>query len=699
MSVELLAPAGSLEGVRAVVQNGADAVYLGFGNFNARRNAKNLNRDEFEEAIRYCHVRGVKVYVTLNTLLSDKELSQAEGVIRYISRSGADAVIVQDLGVARMVRKITPELPIHASTQMSIHNLEGVKMAASLGIQRVIPARELSNRQLKFICDNSPIEIEVFVHGALCMCYSGQCYFSAMVGRRSGNRGLCAQPCRLAYGFGRKEDSEYPLSLKDLSLAGHLQQLAEMGICSLKIEGRMKRPEYAAVVTKVFADALKEKREPTDEELRILDAAFSRQGFTDGYFTEKHGTDMFGIRPKKPHPASEKLFSQVRKTYSGKTEIQRVPVRFSAELSLGKPAVLRVVDEDDHSVRVEGAQPELAKHRAIVEAQVNTQLYKTGGTPYYCVAASSSVEPGIAMPINAVNAMRRDALEKLTSLREKRPERAEYDWNAGIHFENKTGTPALIVHISKLSQLSNQMITLKPEFFYLPLTEVARDPITAERYRHRMKNVAVVLPRIIGDHEAVEIASMLDVAKSIGIYEAVVGNLGHIEFVRAKGFQPRGDFGLNIFNGQALRELKQIGLASATLSFELTIPQIRDISKSIDSEMIVYGRVPLMVTENCIIKNKYGRCLCENNISLVDRKGFYFPVSRSFMHRNEIYNSQKIFLADKLADWHNIGLWAGRLMFTTENSRECVQVLERYLDKGYYEPSSFTRGLYYRGVE
>ncbi len=214
-----------------------------------------------------------------------------------------------------------------------------------------------------------------------------------------------------------------------------------------------------------------------------------------------------------------------------------------------------------------------------------------------------------------------------------------------------------------------------------------------------MKNVAVVLPRIIGDHEAVEIASMLDVAKSIGIYEAVVGNLGHIEFVRAKGFQPRGDFGLNIFNGQALRELKQIGLASATLSFELTIPQIRDISKSIDSEMIVYGRVPLMVTENCIIKNKYGRCLCENNISLVDRKGFYFPVSRSFMHRNEIYNSQKIFLADKLADWHNIGLWAGRLMFTTENSRECVQVLERYLDKGYYEPSSFTRGLYYRGVE
>ncbi|NLM61881.1 MAG: U32 family peptidase [Clostridiales bacterium] len=699
MSVELLAPAGSLEGVRAVVQNGADAVYLGFDNFNARRMAKNLTRDEYEEAVCYCHVRGVKVYVTFNTLLTDKELSQAESIIRYISRSGADAVIVQDLGVARMVREIAPELPIHASTQMSVHNLEGVKMAASLGIRRAILARELSKRQLKFICDNSPIEIEVFVHGALCMCYSGQCYFSAMVGRRSGNRGLCAQPCRLAYGFGRKEDSKYPLSLKDLSLAGHLRQLAEMGVCSFKIEGRMKRPEYAAIVTKIYADALKENREPTAEEMRILDIAFSRQGFTDGYFTESKGPHMFGVRPKKPHPDAEKLFSQIRKTYNSKTEIQRVPVRFSAELARGKPAVLHVSDEDGNHVRVEGAIPEQARERSIIEAEVNTQLYKTGGTPYICASATSRVEPGITVPIHAINALRREALDKLTSLRECPSERAENDFNPGAQYENRKEPPVLIVHLSKLGQLSSQLLSLSPEYFYLPLAEVARDPASAERSVHRMKNVAVVLPRVIGDHEAIEIAGMLDKAKAVGIREAVVGNLGHLEFVRAKGFKPRGDFGLNVFNGQALRVLKRLGFESATLSFELTIPQIRDISKPIDTEMIVYGRVPLMITENCIIKNEYGRCLCENSISLVDRKGVYFPVSRSFMHRNEIYNSQKIFLADKTADWSGIGLWGGRLMFTTENSWECVQVLERYMDKGIYEPSSFTRGLYYRGVE
>ena len=699
MAVELLAPVGSLEGVRAVVQNGADAVYLGFENYNARRMAQNLAREEYEEALRYCRVRGVKVYVTLNTLLSDKELTQAESLIRYINRSGTDAVIVQDLGVARMVRSIAPELPIHASTQMSIHNLEGVKLAASLGIQRVILARELSKRQLKFICDNSPVETEVFVHGALCMCYSGQCYFSAMVGRRSGNRGLCAQPCRLAYGFGRKEDSNYPLSLKDLSLAGHLRELADIGVSSLKIEGRLKRPEYAAVVTKIYADALKENREPTEEDMRILDIAFSRQGFTDGYFAESRGPHMFGVRPKKTHPASEKLFSQIRKAYSGKTELQRVPVRFSAELVRGRPAVLQVSDEDNRTVRVEGAQPEQARERAIHEAEVNTQLYKTGGTPYYCAAASSRVEPGITLPVNAINAMRREALEKLTSLRGKQPERAENDWNPGLQYDNRTEPPALIVHISKIGQLSNQLVSLNPEFFYIPLTEVARDPASVESYLPRMKNAAIVLPRIIGDHEAVEIAGMLDTAKSLGIRQAVVGNLGHIEFVKAKGFKPRGDFGLNIFNGQALRALKRVGLEYATLSFELTFPQIRDISKQIDTEIIVYGRVPLMITENCIIKNNYGRCLCENNISLADRKGVFFPVSRSFKHRNEIYNSQKIFLADKRADWWNIGLWGGRLLFTTENSWECVQVLERYMEKGIYEPSSYTRGLYYRGVD
>jgi len=699
MSLELLAPAGSPEGVRAVVQNGADAVYLGFGDFNARRNAKNLTSEEFEEAVRYCHTRGVKVYVTLNTLLTDKELPGAAQLVRQINRAGADAVIVQDLGVLRMVRQVAPDLPVHASTQMSIHNLEGAKLAASLGVKRVVLARELSGKQIKFICGNAPVEAEVFIHGALCMSYSGQCYFSSVVGRRSGNRGLCAQPCRLCYGFGQKDESEFPLSLKDLALAGHLGELEAMGVKSLKIEGRMKRPEYAAIVTRVYAAAIREKREPTPGEMRMLAAAFSRQGFTDAYYMGETGKKMFGTRPEKPHPDAERLFADVRRGYTGKSELARVPVRFFAQIRRDTPSVLRVEDADGNSVSVEGQKAEDARNKPVIEAEINTQLYKTGGTPYFCQSASSRVDPGVTIPLSALNAMRRDVLDRLSETRAKPPERREGDFLEGLRIDNRSEPPKIIVHITKMSQLSNELSALNPDYFYIPLTGLAKDPKSAECILAKKQKVCVVLPRVIGDHEAVEIAGMLDTARALGISEAVVGNLGHLGFVRAKGFAPRGDFGLNVFNSQAVREIKAAGFNSATLSFELSIPQIRDISKYIDAEMIVYGRLPLMITENCIIKNKYSRCLCENNISLVDRKSVFFPVAREFKHRNVIYNSQKIFLADKRQDWEKIGLWGARLLFTTENSRECVQVLERYLDKGIYEPSSYTRGLYYRGVE
>lgn len=699
MSLELLAPAGSPEGVRAVVQNGADAVYLGFGDFNARRNAKNFKPEEFDEAVRYCHTRGVKVYVTLNTLLTDKELPAAAQIVGHINRAGVDAVIVQDLGVLRMIRKIAPDLPLHASTQMSIHNLEGAKLAASLGVKRVVLARELSKKQIEFICANAPVEIEVFVHGALCMCYSGQCYFSSVVGRRSGNRGLCAQPCRLCYGFGQKDESEFPLSLKDLSLAGHLGELEAIGVKSLKIEGRMKRPEYAAIVTRIYASAIREKREPTPGEMRILAAAFSRQGFTDAYFLGEPGKQMFGTRPEKPHPDAERLFADVRRSYAGKSELGRVPVRFFAQIRRDAPSALRVEDEDGHSVTVEGPKAEEARSKPIIEAEINTQLYKTGGTPYVCKSATSRADSGAALPLSVLNSMRREALEKLSEARAIPPERREFEFSEGLRLDNGNESPKIIVHIARINQLSNELSDLKPDYFYIPLTGFAKDPKPVERLLSNGQRVCVVVPRVIGDHEAIEIAGMLDAARSLGISEAVVGNLGHLRFVKAKGFSPRGDFGLNVFNSQAVRELKALGFNSVTLSFELSIPQIRDISKYADSEMIVYGRLPLMITENCIVKNKYSRCLCENNISLVDRKSVFFPVVREFRHRNVIYNSQKVFLADKRGDWERIGLWGARLMFTTENSKECVQVLERYLEKGIYEPSSYTRGLYYRGVE
>ena len=340
--MELLAPAGSMEALRAAVCNGADAVYLGADTFNARMNARNFSAADLQEAVVYCHVRGVKVHLTLNTLVLDREMPRAAELIRLAASCGVDAFIVQDLGVVSLCRQLAPDVPIHASTQMSIHSLEGVMEAAALGCSRVVLARELPAEEIAHICKKSPVEIEVFVHGALCMCYSGQCYLSSVIGRRSGNRGQCAQPCRLPYGYGRFESTRYPLSLKDNCLAGELDELRRMGVASIKIEGRMKRPEYVAIVTRAYRTVLNGgKLMPSD--LQELETAFSRQGFTDGYFRGQTGSDMFGRRQEGEDTAD--LFASARATYE-QGEPQRIGVRFYAMIRRGEPAQLAVEDPD-----------------------------------------------------------------------------------------------------------------------------------------------------------------------------------------------------------------------------------------------------------------------------------------------------------------------------------------------------------------
>ena len=289
---ELLSPAGGWDSLVAAVQNGADAVYMGFGAYNARRSAKNFTEEEFSQAVRYCHLRGVKVYLTLNTLLTDRELPGAAELLHKASRLGADAVLIQDWGVWQLARQAAPEQPFHASTQMSLHTLGGARRAAELGLTRVVLARELSRRDIAAICRDCPAEVEVFAHGALCMCYSGQCALSAVIGGRSGNRGTCAQPCRLPYGVNAPAAGGHPLSLKDANLSPYLQELEDMGVACLKLEGRMKRPEYVAVITSIYRRLLDEKRRPTREEQRQLELAFSRSGFTDGYYLGRKGPQM-----------------------------------------------------------------------------------------------------------------------------------------------------------------------------------------------------------------------------------------------------------------------------------------------------------------------------------------------------------------------------------------------------------------------
>lgn len=693
--LELLSPAGSMEAVTAAVQNGADAVYLGYGDFNARRNAKNFTQEEAAAAVSYCHLRGCKVHLTLNTLLTDRELPGAAQVAAHASEMGVDAVIVQDLGVARMLRQTVPDLPIHGSTQMTIHSLDGVKACADLGMSRVVLGRELSRDQIAYICQHSPIEIEAFGHGALCMCWSGQCFFSSVIGGRSGNRGLCAQPCRLKYGWGNQAN-EYPLSLKDLSMAGHLKELSDMGVTCLKLEGRMKRPEYVAIVTGIYSRAIREGREPTAQEIEILTQTFSRQGFTDGYYMGQTGPDMFGTRQEEKEP--RELYAKARATYEN-GENRKEPVRFYALIQTGEAAQVAAEDNQGHVARVEGPVPEPARNVPLTREKVEGQLQRTGGTPYACEKATARVDEGLSLPLSVLNDLRRRCLEDLSRQRQVLPQRRKEPFRPGVRYENPKRPPVLTLSVRTAAQLSGELLRLSPALIYLPFDEAAAHPDAVKRCQDAGVPLAVIMPRICTDKELPRLEQDLVALRNLGVEEALAGNLGAVRRAAQLGFRVRGDFGLGVYNSQTMKELKRMGLISATASFELKLAQIRDLSKGLDTELVVYGRLPLMITENCIIHNHSGRHTCANVNLLTDRKGERFPVVKAPGCRNEILNSKKLFLADKAGDWQRLGLWAGRLMFTTENARECVQVLERYLGRGSYQPNDYTRGLYYRGVE
>ncbi len=693
--LELLAPAGSPEAVRAAVQAGADAVYLGYGSCNARRNAKNFSVDEFAQAVSYCHLRGVKVYLTLNTLATDRELPEAAQMAAEASRAGADAVLVQDMGILRMLRQTVPDLPVHASTQMTIHTLDGVKAAADLGMTRVVLARELSRKQLEYICLRAPIEVEVFVHGALCMCWSGQCYLSSVIGGRSGNRGLCAQPCRLKYGWGDQAD-EYPLSLKDLSLAGHLEELRKMGVACVKIEGRMKRPEYVGLVTSIYARAIREQKEPTREELRELEQAFSRQGFTDGYYTGRLGPEMFGIRDEASDP--KELFARVREQYLTE-EPRKEPVKLYALIRQGEPAQVAAEDREGRVAAASGAVPEKADHVELTAEVVERQISRTGGTPYACAQALVHVDKGLALSLSDLNALRRQVLDDLSAQRVTPPQRRLEPFHPGVRYENRREKPELTVSLRRADQLSRDLLQLKPAMIYLPVEEAIAHRDRVNLALSAGVPLALAMPRAAFDEEMDTLKSGAAELLDLGVTDALVGTWDAASAAGRWGFRLRGDYGLGVYNSQSMKELKRLGFVSATVSFELKLAQIRDISKPIDTEMLIYGRLPLMLTQNCIVKNHSGRCTCENVNRLTDRKGAQFPVVKAYGCRNEILNSRKLFLADKQKDYRRIGLWAGRLHFTTENARECVQVAERYLDRGPYEPNDITRGLYYRDVE
>ena len=692
--MELLAPAGSMEALKAAVQNGADAVYLGCGTFNARQSAKNFTPQTLAEAVKYCHVRGVAVHLTLNTLVSDRETEECINMIRQAASAGVDAFIVQDLGVVDLCRQIAPGVAVHGSTQMTIHSLPGVLLCAAWGMTRVVLSRELSREEIRYICANSPIEIEVFGHGALCMCYSGQCYLSAAIGGRSGNRGRCAQPCRQAYGFGRSEQ-RYPLSLKDNCLIHYLKDLEAMGVASLKLEGRMKRPEYVATVTATYRQAMDEGN-VTRPMIKELMTAFNRQGFTDGYYADNIGPQMFGIREDtREDPAWVK---RARESYEA-VENGLVDVRFLARIT-PEVSELAVQDRDGNVCRTQGPAPEAARTVELTEDALAARLAKTGGTPFRCTEVQAKIEPGLTLSASAINGMRRDVLMELAALRArrnptelKRPSRIPEVYG---HREE----PVLTVQITSLEQLTGRLLKMKPAVLYVPLHLLVKE---AESFAalSQSQRLAAVLPRIVHDGEMEKLKNQLRLVRSFGVREALVGNLGLLLPVRECGLRARGDFGLNIFNSRSMMACKDLELLSATVSFEMTLPQIRDLSKLVDAEMLVYGRLPLMVTENCIIKNRTGQCSCTQGINkLVDRTGAEFPIIKDGEScRSVLLNGKKLSVTDRKRDLERMGLWGVRLYFTTENRQEVDRVLSDYQNAAPFDPGACTRGLYLRGLE
>ncbi len=690
---ELLAPAGSWDSMVAAVQSGADAVYMGAGAFNARRSAKNFDDESFPRAVAYCHLRGVKVYLTLNTLVTDRELTECARIARMASDAGVDAILVQDWGVLAMLKKAVPDVPLHASTQMSLFTLGGVKEAARLSMERAVLAREMSREEIGHICSNSPIEIETFLHGALCMCYSGQCAMSALIGSRSGNRGRCAQPCRLPYSVDGN-DKGYPLSLKDSCLADYAVEMGEMGVACLKLEGRMKRPEYVAVITDIYSRILKENRCPTAKEHRDLADAFSRSGFTDGYYQGKKGPHMFGTRPENM-PEPTELFAAARALYE-KEDRRTVSVFFDLQVKRGKAISLTAWDEAGNTITVTGAVPEEARNRAVTAEELCARLQKTGGTAFTLENCTADVDEGLSLSASAVNALRREALAALEEKRTAPPARRSFPYTAPGKSKNSSILPRYTCSVADPKQMTAELCALRPAILYFPLEKLHEMPLSLA---HEETELCALLPRVWKDQDEEHLISLLKEAKALGTASCAAGNIGHLSLAKAADIPVRGDFGLNVFNSGSMEFLKDEGLLSATVSFELRREQIRDLKKCVEAEAIVYGRLPLMIMENCVICNEVG-CSCKDGPHyLTDRTGERFPLMSAFGCRNEIENAHVLYLGDKANDFTSLGLSYARLRFTTESGAECAAILKGYMDGSSQPPQNMTRGLFYRGVE
>lgn len=679
---EVLSPVGNTEMLTAAVRCGADAVYLGLDSFNARRNAENFTIESLKDAVEFCHIRGVKVYLTLNIVISDSELQTAVEQTVEAVKAGIDGVITADIGFVKTLHKVLPNLPIHASTQMTVHSPAAIKPLSEMGFSRVVVSREMSKPELVAFCEEAKtqnMEVEVFVHGALCMSMSGQCLLSAMLGGRSGNRGLCAGPCRLP--FAAENGNGYDLSLKDLSLIPYLNELKEMGVASLKIEGRMKRPEYVAAATTACRQML-DKGFVDKDISTALEKVFSRSGFTDGYYKGKLGRDMFGIRTKDDVTAADTVFASLHELY--RNDRQSIAVYGQAEIKENKSITL-TVNDGENTVTVSGDVPEKAINRSMDKTAVLEKLNKTGGTPYFFENLSVNIDEGLMVRVSSLNALRREALEKLSALRAKLPEITP-DYSI---LENKKAY-SIAKPLKTVIRLDNiNQFTEKAGECDLVLIPINTDP---EKLPEGVR-LAVELPRGISNEKY--ILSRLSAFKEKGIDLAFCSTLAATELARKAEFKTVSHYGYNIYNSASAEYHKEQENLAVVLSPELLLSDAKAINSAIPKGIISYGRLPLMLTRNCPIRNGLSCAECGRNEILTDRKSTQFPV-RCQNGYTELLNSKVIWLADRKNELS--GLDFQLLYFTDETPDRIDEVITAYKN-GTSPDCDFTRGLYYRGVE
>ncbi len=694
--LQILAPAGSMEAVIAAVQSGADTVYIGEGLTAAGKGERPLDRDGLAQSIRYCRVRGCLAAVAVEALYTDESLARGLELALFAVREGAGALVVRDIGMISALRQALPDVPLWGGMRLGLCNADSVAAAAAMGLSQVTLAPELSAEQIAAIAKDSPIPVAVCVHGPVCVAHGGRCYIGAMAHEHRGDGCLrCEQPCRGRFSLGGRMD-ERPLSMADVCLADHLEELEAAGVACAVIEGRGRRPEYVAYATRLYARAAREKLLPSPEERDYLLRAFGATGLSDGYYTGQTGPAMFAPPPEADRVPS-KFYTELRRSYMN-GELRRVPVKFYAVLEAGKPALFAAEDELGHRAVYKGFEPIDLGRQGISAGRVREILRRTGGTPFHCTEVNCSVAPGLDYPDEAVEEARRELLVRIGEQNREpvavrvgqRPDRPQD--------QTPPGPPKLILQVSSENQLTEELAATGPDLLYVPAEVLAAGAQGVEHFRSRGTQIAAVLPPVLSQAEMPVLEELLAALRTLGIRQVVAGSMGLLPAARRAGMTVRGDLALNVANSLTLDRLGRAGFASVTVSCEMTARQIAAMTRSAPTEMVVYGRVPVMVTDHCLIRNSAGRCACATPTSMSDAFGGVYPVTKEFGCRNTVYDSRKIFLADRPEVYADAGLWGLRLLFTTESPRECVNVTERYKGKNDYVPINASRGAYQKGA-